>query len=109
MTDVYKRQVFTFSNHTRTLLKNLPPVKNILYAEEKAAIIEQMGIDYMFNIPFIKEIMAMSPEAFVEEILVDKFRIKEAYCGFNYSFGYKAQGTPEVLMHEGLRLSLIHI
>ena len=30
-----KSAVFTFSNHTRTLLKNVPPVKNILYAEEK--------------------------------------------------------------------------
>ena len=26
-----------------------------------------------------------------EHILVEKFRIKEAYCGFNYTFfGYKA-------------------
>ena len=57
----------------------------------------------MFNIPFTKEVMSMSPERFVKEILVDAFRIREAYCGFNYSFGYKAQGTPEVLMHEGLK------
>ena len=28
-----KSAVFTFSNHTRTLLKDLPPVKNILYPE----------------------------------------------------------------------------
>lgn len=98
-----KSAVFTFSNHTRTLLKNLPPVKNILYAHEKAEIIENMGVDYMFNIPFTQEILQMSPERFVEEILVNTFRIKEAYCGFNYSFGYKAAGTPEVLMHEGLK------
>ena len=98
-----KSAVFTFSNHTRTLLKNLPAVKNILYPEEKAAVMEGMGIDYMFNIPFTKEVMSMSPERFVKEILVDAFRIREAYCGFNYSFGYKAQGTPEVLMHEGLK------
>ena len=98
-----KSAVFTFSNHTRTLLKNLPAVKNILYPEEKAAVMEGMGIDYMFNIPFTKEVMSMSPERFVKEILVDAFRIREAYCGFNYSFGYKAQGTSEVLMHEGLK------
>lgn len=98
-----KSAVFTFSNHTRTLLKNLPAVKNILYPEEKAEIIESMGIDYLFNIPFTKDILTMSPEAFVKDILVDRFRIREAYCGFNYSFGYKAMGTPEVLMHEGLK------
>lgn len=98
-----KSAVFTFSNHTRTLLKNLPPVKNILYAEEKARIIADLGIDYMFNIPFTSQILNMSPEAFVEEILVKKFKIREAYCGFNYSFGYKAAGTPEVLMREGMK------
>ena len=102
--------MFTFSNHTRTLLKNMPPVKNILYAEEKAEIIESLGIDYLFNIPFTREIMNMSPERFVQEILVDKFRIREAYCGFNYSFGHKAQGTPEVLMQEGRKYGFgIHI
>ncbi|MCI6820255.1 MAG: bifunctional riboflavin kinase/FAD synthetase [Clostridiales bacterium] len=105
-----KSAVFTFSNHTRTLLKNLPPVKNILYAEEKAKIIESMGVDYMFNIPFTQEILQMSPEAFIDEILIRKFRIREAYCGFNYSFGYKASGTPEVLMHEGLKKGFgIHV
>ena len=105
-----KSAVFTFSNHTRTLLKNVPPVKNILYAEEKAEIIESLGIDYLFNIPFTREIMNMSPERFVQEILVDKFRIREAYCGFNYTFGHKAQGTPEVLMQEGRKHGFgIHI
>lgn len=98
-----KSAVFTFSNHTRTLLKNLPPVKNILYPEEKAQIMENLGIDYLFNIPFTEEILSMSPETFVEEILVKAFRCREVYCGFNYTFGYKAAGTPEVLMHEGLK------
>lgn len=98
-----KSAVFTFSNHTSTLLENVPYVKNILYAEEKAAIIESMGIDYLFNIPFTYEILRMSPEAFIEEILVNKFKIKEAYCGFNFTFGYKALGTPEILIHEGLK------
>ena len=57
----------------------------------------------MFNIPFTNDILTMSPEDFIKDILVDKFKIREAYCGFNYSFGYKAKGTPEVLMHEGLK------
>ena len=47
-----KSAVFTFSNHTRTLLKNVPPVKNILYAEEKAEIIrisrDRLFVQYSF-------------------------------------------------------------
>ncbi|MCI7145184.1 MAG: bifunctional riboflavin kinase/FAD synthetase [Clostridiales bacterium] len=102
--------VFTFSNHTSTVLDNVPAVKNILYADEKAAILESMGVDYMFNIPFDRNILTMSPERFIEEILVDKFNIREAYCGFNYRFGFKGAGTPEVLMREGLKRGFgIHV
>lgn len=95
--------VFTFSNHPSAMLGRGEPVKNILYAEEKIRIIEEMGIDYLISIPFTEEILQMSPEEFVQAILVDTLHIREAYCGFNYSFGFKASGTPEVLMHEGLR------
>lgn len=105
-----KSAIFTFSNHTSTVLESIPAVKNILYADEKAAIIEDLGVDYMFNIPFDKEILHMSPETFIEEILVNKFNIREAYCGFNYRFGYKGAGTPEVLMREGLKRGFgIHV
>lgn len=105
-----KSAVFTFSNHTRTLLEKVPTVKNINYPEEKAAIMESMGVDYLFNIPFTPEILQMSPEDFIDKILVEKFRIREAYCGFNYHFGHKAAGTPEVLMREGMKKGFgIHV
>ena len=105
-----KSGVFTFSNHTSTVLKNVPPVRNILYEDEKIRLLEEMNVDYMFNIPFTEEILKMTPVQFIDDILVDKFNIREAYCGFNYSFGFKAQGTPEVLMHEGLKRGLgIHV
>ena len=105
-----KSAVFTFSNHTRTLLKHQPAVKNILYTEEKAAIMESMGIDYLFNIPFTPEILKMPPEAFVRELLLDTFMTREVYCGFNYRFGHKAAGNPELLMKLGQELGFaIHV
>lgn len=105
-----KSAVFTFSNHTRTLLEKVPTVKNINYPEEKAAIMEEMGIDYLFNIPFTPEILKMSPEEFIDKLLVEKFKIREAYCGFNYHFGHKAAGNPEILMREGMKKGFgIHV
>ncbi len=98
-----KSAVFTFSNHPSAVLGRGEPVKNILYAAEKTRIIGEMGVDYLFNVPFTEEILQMSPREFIRAILVDRLRIREAYCGFNYTFGYKASGTPEVLMHEGIR------
>lgn len=98
-----KSAVFTFSNHPKDLLPKEKKVKNILVKSDKERIIESLGVDYLFNVPFTRRIMTMSPAAFVEELLLDKFNMKAAFCGFNYHFGHKAQGNPEVLRQMGAR------
>ena len=99
-----KSAVFTFSNHPRNLIAGRTVVKNILYNEEKERIIESLGVDYMFNIEFTWEICNMQPEEFVEELLVDNFRAKHVFCGFNYSFGARAAGTYKDLVELGKEL-----
>ena len=99
----YKSAVFTFENHPRNLLKNTAPVKNILYPEDKMRIIESLGIDYMFNIPFTEDIMKMEAEDFIDEILLGKLNMKEVLCGFNYHFGYKARGNVNLLLEESMK------
>ncbi len=98
-----KSAVFTFSNHPKDLLPKEKKVKNILVKSDKEQIIQDFGVDYLFNVPFTRRIMTMSPAAFVEELLLDKFNMKAAFCGFNYHFGHKAQGNPEVLRQMGAR------
>ncbi|MEG0392195.1 MAG: bifunctional riboflavin kinase/FAD synthetase [Anaerovoracaceae bacterium] len=97
-----KSAVFTFSNHPRNLIGKGETVKNILYWEDKAEIIGEMGIDYLFNIPFTEEILTLSPLAYIDDLLLGKLKMKEAYCGFNYHYGYKAEGNVEILMKESL-------
>lgn len=105
-----KSAIFTFSNHPRNLLSGENTVKNILYPEEKAQIIESYGVDYLFNIPFDQDILTMDPIDFIDNILIAGFHMKEAYCGFNYRFGYKATGTPAVLVEEGIKKGFgIHV
>lgn len=97
-----KSGVFTFSNHPKNLFTGENTVKNIIYQEEKAALIERLGVDYLFNIPFTWEVSKMEPVDFIDQLLVDKMNIREAFCGFNYRFGFKAAGNPSVLREEGL-------
>ena len=52
-----KSAVFTFSNLPKNLLQKEPKVKNILYQDEKAEIIEGLGVDYLINVEFTREIM----------------------------------------------------
>lgn len=101
--DGLKAAVFTFSNHPRNMLPKAKKVKNILSADEKAQILESLGVDYMFNIEFTKTIMSKSPEEFIDELLLEKFNMKAAFCGFNFHFGFKAEGNPEILREQGER------
>lgn len=98
-----KSAVFTFANHPKNVVAEKPVIKNILYLEDKAEIISSLGVDYLFSIEFSSNIQHMSAQAFIMDILLDKFKMKEAYCGFNYRFGYKGDGNPESLMKTGLR------
>ena len=96
-----KSAVFTFSNHPKNLIPHTKKVKNIMFQGEKARIMENLGVDYLFNVPFTKEIMTMSPEAFVKELLLDKCNMKAAFCGYDYHFAYKASGNADVLREMG--------
>ncbi len=96
-----KAAVFTFSTHPKNLLPHEKKVKNIMYQGEKARIMESLGVDYLFNIPFTKEIMTMSPLGFINNLLIDKCNMKAAFCGFNYHFAYKASGGPDTLREVG--------
>jgi hypothetical protein len=54
-----KCAVFTFSNHPRNMIPGQKPVENIIYNEEKAILLEELGVDYLFDIPFTKDVMTM--------------------------------------------------
>lgn len=92
-----KSGVFTFSTHPKNLIPGQKPVKNIIYQEEKAALLEKLGVDYLFNIEFTKEIMTTPPEEYIRMFLVEKFNAKEVFCGFNYRYGFKAAGDGDLL------------
>lgn len=105
-----KSAVFTFANHPKNVVAQKSVIKNILYLEEKAEIIKNLGVDYLFSIEFSNKIQHMAPQDFITDILLDKFKMREAYCGFNYRFGYKGEGNPEILMKTGIREGFgIHI
>ncbi|MBR3147049.1 MAG: bifunctional riboflavin kinase/FAD synthetase [Eubacterium sp.] len=95
--DGVKSAVFTFSNHPSNIIPGAKAVKSILTEDRKMEIIESLGVDYLFNVPFTEELMDLEAEDFVTEILVGRLNVKTAVCGFNYQFGARAFGTPEIL------------
>ena len=54
-------------------------------------IFEQIGIDYLVECPFTKEIMCMEPEDFIAKI-VHQLHVKCFVVGSDFHFGHNRQG-----------------
>ena len=96
--------VFTFPNHPVNEIAGKVVIKNIMTFEEKAEQLEKLGVENLFAPVFDDTIRTKSARAFVEDILVDSFHTKHAVCGFNYHFGYKAEGDADRLQELGREL-----
>ena len=71
-------------------------VKSIMSLEQKLDIFKSLGLDGAYVCDF-GALGSYSPERFIKEILFEECNCVGAVCGFNYSFGAKAVGTPETL------------
>lgn len=65
--------------------------------ERKKELMLNLGIDEVVMLPCNEETLSMSPEAFIDSILIDKLNVAALFCGFNYTFGKNASGNTIVL------------
>lgn len=60
--------------------------------EERLYLAEEFGMDYVVFLPFTDAIRCMSPEAFIEELLIRGCHAKAVYVGEDFRFGCKRAG-----------------
>lgn len=95
---------FIFDPHPIKVICPEKAPKLLVTSERKAKLMAELGIDILIYQNFTHDISCWTPEHFVQEILIDKLAVKEVFIGFNYSFGYKGQGSPELLVRLGEKL-----
>lgn len=101
-----KSLCFTFSNHPYNFIMSMEEdepdsIKSICKESEKIDIIENLGFDYLVNIPFDKFIMEMPAKNFFDDILLAKLNAKVISVGFNYTYGANASGNAETIYRDG--------
>ncbi|MBS4784811.1 MAG: riboflavin biosynthesis protein RibF [Clostridiales bacterium] len=95
--------VFTFSAPQGDSPK---PAGELIQTETvKRYLLEQMGVDYVFC-PAFEEFRGLTPEEFVQDVLVGRFRARMVFCGENFHFGRNAAGTVETLTVLGRQYGL---
>jgi riboflavin kinase / FMN adenylyltransferase len=93
--------VYTFDPHPRLVLNQAPDIPQITTADEKASILESLGIDVLVLAEFTKEFAKQTPDSFIQDTLVEELAIKNLFVGENYRFGRGREGTPDHLRKMG--------
>lgn len=93
--------VLTFEPHPRRVFNPDGPPFRLAPFQRKARLIEALGVDVLFALPFDME-MARWPAAwFVETVLVQGLGARAVVSGHNFAFGCGREGGPELLLELG--------
>ena len=87
--------VFTFYPQIHQVLD--PAFCYLLSEQQKLERFGNLRVDVVETVPFDETIATLSPEEFVKTILAEKLRARHIVVGFNYSFGHKGAGNPQLL------------
>lgn len=92
--------VVSFWPHPREVLHGDTRLRLDL-PEEKLELLEPLGIRQLVLVPFSRELAALSPEAFVEQVLVGQLQARQVAVGDNFRFGAGRSGDAEALVRIG--------
>lgn len=91
------RGALTFSPHPALLLAPAKEHFSISSDEQKARLLLALGLDFLIIYPLTREFLGLSPDAFVDQILVNKLKVSDVVVGEDFSFGAKALGKVPLL------------
>lgn len=88
-----KSVIITFAPHPQQVLqpdRNFIPINT---SEQKIALISKEPVDYLLMIDFTLDFAAMTPEQFIQRILIQMLHTKAIVMGPNHAFGKNRSGT----------------
>src|ERR1700709_2092807 len=95
--------ILTFFPHPRMILhpedQNLKLINTI---DEKAHLLEQLGVDHLIITPFSRDFSNQTAEEYIRDILVKKIGTKKIVIGYDHRFGKDRQGGLEACDSHGL-------
>jgi len=91
--------ILTFFPHPRMILHpEDEAIKLITTINEKAELLERMGIDHLIITPFSRDFSNQSAEAYIRDVLVKKIGTKTIVIGYDHRFGKDRQGGLQDLL-----------
>jgi riboflavin kinase/FMN adenylyltransferase len=94
--------VLTFFPHPRMVLQQNSDIRLLSTMAEKAALLEQTGLDNLIVHPFDMAFSRLTAEEFVKDILVDKLNIQKIIIGHDHRFGRNRTANIDDLIRFGI-------
>jgi riboflavin kinase/FMN adenylyltransferase len=92
--------VLTFDPHPVEVLRPGTPPRLITTLEERLKLLDEAEVD-LIGVLDLREIKEMAPETFVNQVLVDKFRVNQVVAGDDFRFGKDRAGDMALLRSMG--------
>ncbi|MCC8410436.1 bifunctional riboflavin kinase/FAD synthetase [Mucilaginibacter sp. UR6-1] len=94
--------ILTFFPHPRMILHPEDEgLKLINTINEKAELLEQLGIDHLIITPFSRDFSNQTAEEYIRDILVNKIGTRKIVIGYDHRFGKDRQGSLADLLRMG--------
>ncbi len=95
--DKRKSVLLTFFPHPRMVLQQNVSIELLNTIDEKAQLLEQMGLDYLIIHPFSKEFSRLTALDFVRDVLVNQLNTSKLIIGYDHHFGKNREGNIDQL------------
>ncbi len=87
-----QRAVLTFEPHPREFFRPQDAPFRLTLAAERAAALEALGVEILYQLPFNAEFSHLTAEAFVQEVLFSGIGAAHLTCGADFAFGHRRGG-----------------
>jgi riboflavin kinase/FMN adenylyltransferase len=95
--------VMVFEPHPRAFFVPDEPHFLLTPLPMKLKLLAETGIDFTIVVDFNAEFSNLTAEAFIERVLVSALGVKHVVIGYDFFFGRRRGGTPEMMQQAGRR------
>jgi riboflavin kinase/FMN adenylyltransferase len=93
--------VMTFDPHPTSVIAPERTPTQLVNIKDRIELLKQAGATAVEVVNFNKDFSQLTPDQFIEDVLIGRFSAEHVVIGENFNFGYKAQGTPKYLTEVG--------
>jgi len=89
--------IMTFEPHPREFFAPDAPPFRLTLLPMKQRVLSAWGVNHLFALPFDAKLAALTPEEFIDDILVARFGLRHIVVGHDFAFGKGRAGNVDTL------------